>query len=160
MGMPHQYSGSNFPVLSVNLIPVPLSNLPVHAPTTFSHYVNSPLWPTLTPSLFYSRLKTYSQTFPTIDCLPASGLTPRTITDRFFWAPGFKKFFSLLFFSFGSVQKIKLAIRRLLGTRKYSACIVSYRISQSHIHFGDWLWSLPEMIRRQLMLRDVQHLGS
>jgi len=89
MGMPHQYSGSNFPVLSVNLIPVPLSNLPVHAPTTFSHYVNSPLLPSLTPSLFYSRLKTYSQTFPTIDSLPASGLTPRTITDRFFWAPGF-----------------------------------------------------------------------
>ena len=55
MGMPHHVSGSNFLVISVNLIPVPLSVLPVHAPTTpttFSHYVNSPLSPSITPSLF------------------------------------------------------------------------------------------------------------
>ena len=33
--------------------------LPVHAPTTSSHSVNSPLSPSITPSLFHSRLKTY-----------------------------------------------------------------------------------------------------
>jgi len=35
-----------------------VSDLPVHAATTFSHYVNwlnSPLWPSITPPLFYSR---------------------------------------------------------------------------------------------------------
>jgi len=36
-----------------------------------------------------------------------------------------------LLFLFGSVRQIKLAIRRLLGARKYTAsyCIVSYRIA-------------------------------
>ena len=36
-----------------------VSVLPVHAPTTSSHSVNSPLSPSITPSLFHSRLKTY-----------------------------------------------------------------------------------------------------
>ena len=54
-----------------------LSVLPVHAPTTSSHSVNSPLSTSITPSLFHSRLK-LSQILPTIDSLPASGLTPRT----------------------------------------------------------------------------------
>jgi len=45
-----------------------VSALPVHAPTTSSHSVNSPLSPSITPSLFHSRLKT--QVFPTIDSLP------------------------------------------------------------------------------------------
>ena len=36
-----------------------ISDLPVHAPTTSSHSVNSPLSPSITPSLFHSRLKTY-----------------------------------------------------------------------------------------------------
>jgi len=36
-----------------------VSDLPVHAPTTSSHSVNSPLSPSITPSVFYSRLKTY-----------------------------------------------------------------------------------------------------
>jgi len=35
-----------------------VSVLPVHAPTTSSHSVNSPLLPSITPSLFHSRLKT------------------------------------------------------------------------------------------------------
>ena len=35
------------------------SVLPVHALTTSSHSVNSPLSPSITPSLFHSRLKTY-----------------------------------------------------------------------------------------------------
>jgi len=61
-GMPHLVFGINFLVLSVNLIsaPVPcVSVLPVHAHTTSSHSVNSPLSPSITPSLFHSRLKTY-----------------------------------------------------------------------------------------------------
>ena len=36
-----------------------VSALPVHAPTTCSHSVNSPLLPSITPSLFHCRLKTY-----------------------------------------------------------------------------------------------------
>jgi len=36
-----------------------VSDLPVHCPTTFSHSINSPLSPSITPSLFHSRLKTY-----------------------------------------------------------------------------------------------------
>jgi len=36
-----------------------ISDLPVHSPTIFSHSVNSPLLPSITPSLFHSRLKTY-----------------------------------------------------------------------------------------------------
>jgi len=32
-----------------------VSVLPVHAPTTSSHYANSPLWPSITPSLFHFR---------------------------------------------------------------------------------------------------------
>jgi len=36
-----------------------VSVLPVHAPTT-SHFANSPLSPSITPSLFHSRLKTYT----------------------------------------------------------------------------------------------------
>ena len=55
----HLVSGINCLVLSVNLIPVSLSVLPVHAPTTFSHSVNSPLSPSITPFLFHPRLKTY-----------------------------------------------------------------------------------------------------
>ena len=50
----------DFLVLSVNLIPLPSKpDLPVPAPTTSSHSVNSPLSPSITPSLFHSRLKTY-----------------------------------------------------------------------------------------------------
>ena len=36
-----------------------VSGLPVHAPTTSSYSVNSPLLPSITPSLFHSWLKTY-----------------------------------------------------------------------------------------------------
>ena len=36
-----------------------VSVLPIHSPTTSSHSVNSPLSPSITPSLFHSRLKTY-----------------------------------------------------------------------------------------------------
>jgi len=63
-----------------------VSVLPAHVPTTSPHSVNSPLSPTITPSFFHSRLKTYlfRKSFPP-DSLPASGLTPRTSRpDRFF----------------------------------------------------------------------------
>jgi len=36
-----------------------VSGLPVHAPATSSYSLNSPLSPSITPSLFHSRLKTY-----------------------------------------------------------------------------------------------------
>jgi len=36
-----------------------VSYVPVHAPTTSSHSANSALSPSISPSLFHSRLKTY-----------------------------------------------------------------------------------------------------
>ena len=36
-----------------------VSDLPVHAPATSSYSLNLPLSPSITPSLFHSRLKTY-----------------------------------------------------------------------------------------------------
>jgi len=52
-------------MLTFSIVPSPkvytdtVSVLPVHAVTTSSHSVNSPLSPSITPSLFHSRLKTY-----------------------------------------------------------------------------------------------------
>ena len=56
-------------------------DLPVHDPTTSSHSVNSPLSPSITPSRFHIRLKTYlfHKSFPPQDSLLASGLTARTL---------------------------------------------------------------------------------
>jgi len=59
-----------------------VSDFPVHAPyqaTTSSHSVNLPLSPSLTPSLFLSRLKTYTSfTNHSNHRLPSAlGLTPR-----------------------------------------------------------------------------------
>ena len=121
---PHHVSGINFLILSVNLIPVPLSltSLLMLLPhlLTLSTYI--PLSPSITPSLFHSRLKTYlfPQIFPTIDPLPASGLTPR-LHD---WSVSFEHlgflflFFFISLFCCGSVRQIKLAICWLLGARK------------------------------------------
>jgi len=52
--------------------------LPVHAPTTSFHSVNSPLAPSITPSLFHSLLKTYlfHKSFP--HRLPSSLRTDST----------------------------------------------------------------------------------
>ena len=36
-----------------------VSDLPAHSPATSSYYLNLPLSPSITPSLFHSRLKTY-----------------------------------------------------------------------------------------------------
>jgi len=78
-----------------------VSVLPVHAPTTSFHSVNSPL--TIHNSLSLSlpaQDLPLSQIFPPIDSIPASGLTPRTLRqDRFFWASPFYvfSFFIILF---------------------------------------------------------------
>jgi len=57
-----------------------VSVLTVHAPTTSRHSVNSPLSPSITPSVsFPAQDIPLSQIFPTTDSLPASGLTPRTL---------------------------------------------------------------------------------
>jgi len=54
--MPHLVSGINSLVLSRQLHSVLfVSDLPVPAPTTSSHAVDSPLLPSITPSVFYSR---------------------------------------------------------------------------------------------------------
>jgi len=61
-----------------------ISDLPVHAPTTSSHVVNSPLSPSITPSLFHSRLKTYLflKSFP-----PQTPFRPRTDSTDFITGP-------------------------------------------------------------------------
>ena len=55
-----------------------VSDLSVHAPATSSYSLNLPLSPSITPSLSLpAQDLPFSQIFPTIDSLPASGLTPR-----------------------------------------------------------------------------------
>ena len=87
-------------VLFVNLIPVslPLTCLFLLLPHLLTLSTHSS--PTTTPFLFPSRFKCQnlplSQIFRTIDSLPASGLTPRTLWQDRFWASRFLFFFSLL----------------------------------------------------------------
>ena len=56
-----------------------ISDFPADAPATSSCSLNLPLSPSITPSLFHSgsRPIPFPQIFPTIDSLPASGLTSR-----------------------------------------------------------------------------------
>jgi len=56
-----------------------VSDFPVHAPTTSSYSLKLPLSPSITPISVSLRAQDlpFSQIFPTIDSLPASGLTPR-----------------------------------------------------------------------------------
>jgi len=87
-----------------------LSDLPFHAQLP----VNSPLSPSITPSLFHSRLKTYvfHKSFPPYTPFLASEeLTPRTL----YWTVSSEHLGSLLLvssllFLFGSVRQIKLAL--------------------------------------------------
>ena len=130
-GMPHLVSGINFLLLSINVIPAPLSlssMFIVHAPTTSSHPVNSPLSPSVSLSL---SLPTQdlppSQIIPTIDSLPASGLTPRTSwLDRFFWAA---RFFvsSLLFFCSVPCSRLSWLLVSFWAHVNIVHRIVSYR---------------------------------
>jgi len=77
-----------------------------------------------------------SQTFPTIDSLPASGLTARTLLLTI--SSEHLVFFvvsSSLFFHIVSVQKIKLAIRLSASGCTYK-CIVSHRISYKSVIYN------------------------
>jgi len=99
MGMPHHVSGSNFPVLSVNLIPVLLSltclfMLLPHFLTISTHHFDHPLLPlSFTPA---TQDLPHSQTFPTIDSLPAPQLTPRFILSTSFFLVFYYSFFRLV----------------------------------------------------------------
>ena len=73
----------------------------VHAPTTSSHCVNSPLSLSRTPSLFHSWLKTYlfHKSFP-----QQTVFWPWTLwLDHFFWAPRFLPHASKVLFLVPSV---------------------------------------------------------
>ena len=139
MGMPYHVSGSNFLVLSVNLIPVPLSLLPVHAPTAFSQF-SLCQFTTLTihSSLSFapgSRSTSFiNLSHHRLHCGLRTDSTD-FITDRFFWAPRFLVFFITLF-SFGSVQKIKrlfVSFWAHVNRASYRASYhIVYRISQSY----------------------------
>jgi len=54
-----------------------VSDFPVHAPATSSYSLNLPLSPSITPLSLPAEDLPFSQIFPTIDSLPASGLTSR-----------------------------------------------------------------------------------
>jgi len=75
-------------------------DLPVHVPATSSYSFNSPLSPSITPSLFHSWLKTYLFTNLSHHRLPSSLRTDSTALwlDRFFWASRFLCLVSSLFF--------------------------------------------------------------
>ena len=69
-----------------------VSDLPVHAPATSSYALNSPLSPSISPSLFHSRLKTYTFSSDlSHHRLPSVLRTDSTALwlDRFFWASRF-----------------------------------------------------------------------
>jgi len=97
-----------------------VSLLPVHALTTSSHSVNSPLLPSITPSLFHSRLKTYlfHKSFP--HKLPSSLRTDSTdfTTGPFLLSISVLCFsFFVILFCLVSVRQTKLATRQLLDAR-------------------------------------------
>ena len=99
--------------------------------------------------LFPSRLKSQnlplSQIFRTIDSLPASGLTPRSLYQDRFWASRFFVFF--VFFRY--TPSIKLAVRQLLGVRKYSE---TYRIVSfiwSSLPLSEWKGSTALRLNRK-----------
>ena len=77
--MPHHVSGINFLALCQPHSSPSVSDLPVHAPTTSSHSVNTilPIHNSLSLSLPAEDLP-ISQIIPNIDSFPASGLTPQT----------------------------------------------------------------------------------
>jgi len=91
-----------------------VSDLPVHAPATSSYSLSLPLSPSITPSLFHSRLKTYlfHKSFP-----PYTPFRPQDWLHGFMTGPFllsisvFSFSFFISSFLFGSVRQIKLAIR-------------------------------------------------
>jgi len=131
MGMPHHVFGSNFPVLSVNLIPVPLSltclfMLLPHFLTMSTHHFDHPLLSlAFTPG---SRPTSFTNLSHYI--LPSGLRTDSTsLRTRPIQSTSVFLVFSLLFFFVWFPAEIKLAIRQLLGTRKYSASYhIAYRI--------------------------------
>jgi len=139
--MPRLISGINFLFLSINLIPVPVSDLRVHAPTTSSQSANSPLSPSITPSLFHSRLKIYlhSQIFPTS---PASGLTTRTLRlNRFF---SISQFFSLFINLFclvlcGTLSWLFVGFWAHVNIVSYT--IVSCRTREQRMYSVHYFWA-------------------
>jgi len=111
-----------------------VSVLPVHAPTTSFHSLNSPLSPPIIPSLFHSRLKTYlfyksppHTLFQPPDWL--HGLYDWTVSSE-------HSHFLFLHYSFCffcSMRQIKLAIHHLLGERNILYLIVwSFFVSIQH----------------------------
>ena len=126
--MSHLVSGINFLVLSVNLIPVPVS----HLVCSCSYHIFSlcqlttlTIHNSLSLSLPAQDLHV-SRTFHTINSIPASGLTP----SLFDWTVSSDHLgFLFLLYSFcflvGSVRQTKLATRQLSGARKCSYCIIA-----------------------------------
>jgi len=112
-------------VLSVNLIPCSPSvsfACSCSYNTTFSHYVNSPLSPSITPSLFVPGSRPTSFINLSHHRLHSSLRTDSTdfITNRFFWGPQVFFSFSLLFF-------------RLVPCRRLSWLFVSF-LAHVNIH--------------------------
>ena len=119
-GMPHHVSGINFLVPSVNLIPVPLSLtcmmiLLPHLLTLSTHHCRHPyLTLSFTPDSRPTSFTNLSHHW-----LPSSLRTDSAdfITEPFLLSISFFLFLvsPLLFFLFGFVRKIKLAVQQLFG---------------------------------------------
>ena len=91
-----------------------VSNFPADAPATSSYSLNLPLSPSITPSLFHSRLNTYLFHKSFFHHRLPSGLRTDSTAlwlVRFYWASRFLFLvFFISLFSCGSVRQIKLAI--------------------------------------------------
>ena len=99
-----------------------VSDLPVHVPATSSYSLNSPLSPSINPSLSFTpgSRPTFSSNL-SHHRLPSILRTDSTALwlDRFFWASRFLFSVSSFVFFVWSVRQIKLAIGYLFGARKY-----------------------------------------
>ena len=111
----HQPHSGNSSSISYSLIPSPIT----------SSSSDSPLWSSITPSLFHSQHKTYL--FHNHCSFTSSSWTAFMdyCPDRFFWATRFM-FFVFLIFHFCAMHYIRLAISSAFEhTEIY--CIISYR---------------------------------
>jgi len=98
------------------------------------------------PAPTSTRPTSFSQIFPTIDSLPASGLTPRTSRpDRFFWASPFYVCFSFFIILFCLVPcgRLSWLLVSFWSHVNIVNRIISYRIPPRAIFFTGRMPFLP-----------------
>ena len=115
LSLPKPHSGTSS---SISCSPIP-------SPIT-SSFSDSPLCTSITPSLFYSRLKTYifHKSYP-LSFTSSQTASTDLCLHRFFWATRFLIFIFSLFFVSGPCARLSWPSRQLSSARKST---VSYRI--------------------------------